>query len=237
MANCTHAESCRVKILIVEDEAHTGEYLKQGLREAGYFAELARNGVDGLHEATEVEYDLVILDVMLPGIDGWSLLSSLKRKKRQLPVLFLTARDSVEDRVKGLELGADDYLIKPFSFSELLARIKTILRRGNQIQEATSLQVADLTLDLVRRRATRAGRRVDLTAKEFGLLELFIRRRGEVLPRTLIASLVWDINFDSDSNVIDVAIRRLRAKIDDGFDAKLLQTVRGMGYVLDEPEH
>lgn len=225
-----------MKILIVEDEAHTGEYLKQGLREAGYYAELARNGVDGLHEATEGEYDLVILDVMLPGIDGWSVLSSLRRKKSQLPVLYLTARDSVEDRVKGLELGADDYLIKPFSFSELLARVRTILRRGGQVQDATNLQIADLNLDLVRRRVTRAGRRVDLTAKEFGLLELFMRRRGEVLPRTLIASMVWDINFDSDSNVIDVAVRRLRAKIDDGFDAKLLQTVRGMGYVLDEPE-
>jgi two-component system, OmpR family, copper resistance phosphate regulon response regulator CusR len=226
-----------VKILIIEDEAHTGEYLKQGLREAGYFCELARNGVDGLHEATEGDYGLVILDVMLPGIDGWSVLSSLRRKKSQLPVLYLTARDSVEDRVKGLELGADDYLIKPFSFSELLARIKTLLRRGGQIQDTTSLQIADLQLDLVRRRGTRSGRRVDLTAKEFGLLELFMRRRGEVLPRTLIASLVWDINFDSDSNVIDVAVRRLRAKIDDGFDTKLLQTVRGMGYVLDEPDH
>jgi two-component system copper resistance phosphate regulon response regulator CusR len=165
------------------------------------------------------------------------VLSSLRRKKSQLPVLYLTARDSVEDRVKGLELGADDYLIKPFSFSELLARIKTLLRRGGQIQDATSLQIADLQLDLVRRRVTRSGRSVDQTAKEFGLLELFMRRRGEVLPRTLIASLVWDINFDSDSNVIDVAVRRLRAKIDDGFDTKLLQTVRGMGYVLDEPDH
>lgn len=224
-----------MKILIVEDEAHTGEYLRQGLREAGYFVELARNGVDGLHEATEGGHDLLILDVMLPGIDGWSLLQSLRRKNQRMPVLFLTARDSVEDRVKGLELGADDYLIKPFSFSELLARVKSILRRGVAAQDATSLQVADLHLDLVRRRVTRKGQRVDLTAKEFGLLELFMRRHGEVLPRTLIASLVWDINFDSDSNVIDVAVRRLRAKIDDGFDPKLLQTVRGMGYVLEDP--
>ena len=223
-----------MKILIVEDEAHTGEYLRQGLREAGYFVELARNGVDGLHEAKEGGYDLLILDVMLPGIDGWSLLQSLRRKNQRVPVLFLTARDSVEDRVKGLELGADDYLIKPFSFSELLARVKSILRRGAAMQEATSLEVADLHLDLVRRRVTRGGQRVDLTAKEFGLLELFMRRCGEVLPRTLIASKVWDINFDSDSNVIDVAVRRLRAKIDDGFDTKLLQTVRGMGYVLEE---
>ncbi|QRR32412.1 heavy metal response regulator transcription factor [Hydrogenophaga sp. YM1] len=224
-----------MKILIVEDEAHTGEYLRQGLREAGYFVELARNGVDGLHEATEGGHDLLILDVMLPGIDGWSLLQSLRRKNQRVPVLFLTARDSVEDRVKGLELGADDYLIKPFSFSELLARVKSILRRGAAAQDATSLQVADLHLDLVRRRVTRKGQRVDLTAKEFGLLELFMRRHGEVLPRTLIASMVWDINFDSDSNVIDVAVRRLRAKIDEGFDLKLLRTVRGMGYVLEDP--
>lgn len=224
-----------MKILIVEDEPHTGEYLRQGLREAGYFTELMRNGVDGLHEATEGDYDLVILDVNLPGIDGWSVLSSLRRKKRQLPVLYLTARDSVEDRVKGLELGADDYLVKPFSFSELLARIKSIMRRGHQMQEASMLQVSDLQLDLVRRRVTRAGKRLDLTAKEFGLLELFMRRQGEVLPRTLIASLIWDINFDSESNVIVVAVGRLRAKIDDGFNSKLLRTVRGMGYVLDEP--
>lgn len=225
-----------MKILIVEDEAHTGDYLKQGLREAGYYTELMRDGVDGLHEATEGDYDLVLLDVNLPGIDGWSVLRSLRRKKPHLPVLYLTARDSIEDRVKGLELGADDYLIKPFSFSELLARIKTVLRRGTQSQESTTLQVADLQLDLVRRRASRAGRRLDLTAKEFGLLELFMRRRGEVLPRTLIASLMWDINFDSESNVIVVAVGRLRSKIDDAFDAKLLRTVRGMGYVLDEPE-
>lgn len=224
-----------MKILIVEDEPHTGEYLRQGLREAGYFTELMRNGVDGLHEATEGDYDLVILDVNLPGIDGWSVLSSLRRKKPQLPVLYLTARDSVEDRVKGLELGADDYLVKPFSFSELLARIKSIMRRGHQMQEASMLQVSDLQLDLVRRRVTRSGKRLDLTAKEFGLLELFMRRQGEVLPRTLIASLIWDINFDSESNVIVVAVGRLRAKIDDGFNSKLLRTVRGMGYVLDEP--
>ncbi len=225
-----------MKILIVEDELHTGEYLRQGLREAGYFTELMRNGVDGLHEATEGDYDLVILDVNLPGIDGWSVLSSLRRKKKQIPVLYLTARDSVEDRVKGLELGADDYLVKPFSFSELLARIKSITRRGSQMQEDTVLQVADLQLDLVRRRVTRAGKRLDLTAKEFGLLELFMRRQGEVLPRTLIASLMWDINFDSESNVIVVAVGRLRGKIDDGFNCKLLRTIRGMGYVLDEPE-
>ncbi|MGQ3175637.1 MAG: heavy metal response regulator transcription factor [Hydrogenophaga sp.] len=225
-----------MKILIVEDEVQSGEYLKQGLREAGYYTELMRDGIDGLIEATEGDYDLVLLDVNLPGIDGWSVLRSLRRKKPQLPVLYLTARDSIEDRVKGLELGADDYLAKPFSFSELLARIKTVLRRGAQSQESTILQVADLQLDLVRRRASRSGRLLDLTTKVFGLLELFMRRRGEVLPRSLIASLMWDINFDCESNVIVVAVGRLRSKIDDEFDAKLLRTVRGMGYVLDEPE-
>jgi len=225
-----------VKILIVEDERKTGEYLSMGLREAGYAVELLTNGVDGLHHAMEGDHDLIILDVMMPGLDGWQVLKSLREQGRQMPVLFLTAKDHVEDRVKGLELGADDYLVKPFSFSELLARVRTILRRGRSGMEPTTLRVADLELDLLRRRVTRAGKRIDLTAKEFGLLELLMRRQGEVLPRTLIASQVWDVNFDSDTNVIEVAMRRLRAKVDDGFECRLLQTVRGMGYVLEVPE-
>ena len=226
-----------VKILIVEDEPKTGSYLRQGLSEAGYVVDLLANGVDGLHLALESAHDLVILDVMLPGMDGWQVLQELRRRGRETPVLFLTAKDHVEDRVKGLELGADDYLVKPFSFSELLARVRTILRRGkNNHVEATMLTVADLELDLLRRRVSRGGKRIDLTAKEFGLLELLMRRHGEVLPRSLIASQVWDMNFDSDTNVIDVAIRRLRAKMDDPFEPKLLQTVRGMGYVLEVPE-
>jgi two-component system, OmpR family, copper resistance phosphate regulon response regulator CusR len=226
-----------VKILIVEDEPKTGSYLRQGLSEAGYVVDLLANGVDGLHLALEGAHDLVILDVMLPGIDGWQVLQELRRRGQETPVLFLTAKDHVEDRVKGLELGADDYLVKPFSFSELLARVRTILRRGkNNHVEATMLTVADLELDLLRRRVSRGGKRIDLTAKEFGLLELLMRRHGEVLPRSLIASQVWDMNFDSDTNVIDVAIRRLRAKMDDPFEPKLLQTVRGMGYVLEVPE-
>lgn len=225
-----------MKILIVEDERKTGEYLRMGLREAGYTVELSNNGVDGLHEALEGDHDLVILDVMLPGLNGWQILKELRTQGRQMPVLFLTAKDQVDDRVKGLELGADDYLVKPFSFSELLARVRTILRRGRSGMEPTTLQVADLELDLLRRRVTRGGKRIDLTAKEFGLLELLMRRKGEVLPRTLIASQVWDVNFDSDTNVIEVAIRRLRAKVDDGFDCRLLQTVRGMGYVLEIQE-
>ena len=225
-----------MKILIVEDEPKAGDYLRQGLREAGYVVDLVTNGVDGLHHGLEGDHDLVILDVMLPGMDGWQVLSSLRSQGREMPVLFLTARDQVEDRVKGLELGADDYLVKPFSFAELLARVRTIMRRGRSGLEATTLQVADLELDLLRRRVTRAGKRIDLTAKEFGLLELLMRRHGEVLPRSLIASQVWDVNFDSDTNVIEVAMRRLRGKVDDPFEPRLIQTVRGMGYVLEEPE-
>jgi len=225
-----------VKILIVEDELKTGEYLRQGLREAGFNADLVHNGVDGLRLAQEEDYDLVILDVMLPRMDGWQVLTNMRRRGLEMPVLFLTAKDQVQDRVKGLELGADDYLVKPFSFAELLARARTILRRGRSGAEVTILQVADLELDLLRRRVSRSGKRIDLTAKEFGLLELLMRRQGEVLPRSLIASQVWDMNFDSDSNVVEVAMRRLRAKIDDAYDAKLIQTVRGMGYVLEAPQ-
>ena len=222
-----------MKILIVEDEAKTGEYLQQGLTEAGFVVDLARSGLDGLHLGTTERYDLVILDVMLPDLDGWRLLQALRDAGKHMPVLFLTARDSVDDRVKGLEIGADDYLVKPFAFAELLARVRTLLRRGAATSIETTLRVADLELDLMRRRASRAGQRIQLTAKEFALLELLIRHQSEVLPRSLIASQVWDMNFDSDSNVIDVAIRRLRAKIDEPFQPKLIHTVRGMGYMLD----
>jgi len=222
-----------MKILIVEDEAKTSEYLRQGLSEAGFVVDLARNGLDGRHLASTERYDLIILDVMLPDIDGWRILQSLREAGSKVPVLFLTARDTVNDRVKGLDLGADDYLVKPFAFAELLARVRTLLRRGTAGPLETTLTVADLELDLMRRRVRRAGRRIQLTAKEFALLELLIRHRDEVLPRSLIASQVWDMNFDSDTNVIDVAIRRLRAKIDDAFEHKLIHTVRGMGYMLD----
>ncbi len=221
-----------MKILIVEDEAKTGDYLRQGLSEAGFTADRVGNGVDGLHEALGGDYDLIVLDINLPGLDGWQVLKTLRAAGRDTPVLFLTARDQVEDRVRGLELGADDYLVKPFAFSELLARVRTLLRRGRP-REAETLALADLELDVRKRRATRAGRRIDLTAKEFALLELFLRHPGEVLSRSFIASQVWDMNFDSDTNVVEVAIRRLRAKVDDDFTPRLIHTLRGMGYVLE----
>lgn len=222
-----------MKILLIEDEPKTGDYLRQGLREAGFSVDLVQDGLDGLHLGIEGDQDLIILDVMLPRMDGWGVLQALAQAGNTTPVIFLTARDQVEERVRGLELGAADYLVKPFSFAELLARVRNVLRRGRPNTESSTLLVADLEVDVMRRRVTRAGRRIDLTPKEFGLLELLMRRQGEVLPRSLIASLVWDMNFDSDTNVIEVAMRRLRAKVDEGFDVRLIQTVRGMGYVLD----
>ncbi|MFJ3044805.1 heavy metal response regulator transcription factor [Herbaspirillum chlorophenolicum] len=219
-------------ILLIEDEPKSGDYLRRGLTESGFVVDWVQSGVDGLHNARTQEYQLVILDVMLPGMDGWEVLRALRRT-HDTPVLFLTARDEVEDRVKGLELGADDYLVKPFAFTELLARLRTILRRGPG-RESDVVTYADVRLDAVRRKVTRAGQRIDLTAREFALLHMLIRRPGEVLSRSQIASQVWDMNFDSDTNVVDVAVRRLRAKIDDGFEAKLLHTVWGMGYVFED---
>jgi len=218
-------------ILIVEDEEKTADYLRKGLREAGYPVQVASTGHEGRQLIAQAHYELVVLDVMLPGVDGWELLRLLRRSSGT-PVMFLTARDAIEDRVKGLELGADDYLVKPFSYAEFLARVRTLLRRGG-VRESERLQAADLELDLLRRRVTRAGERVELTNKEFALLHLLLGREGEVLSRTTIASQVWQMNFDSDTNVVDVAIRRLRAKIDDPHPVKLIHTVRGVGYVLE----
>jgi two-component system, OmpR family, copper resistance phosphate regulon response regulator CusR len=220
-----------MRLLVIEDEKKAGEYLKKGLEESGFTVDIASNGVDGLHLALEEDYALVVLDVMLPGMDGWAVLKNL-RVKKDTPVLFLTAIDEIEERVKGLELGGDDYLVKPFAFVELLARIRTLLRRGPP-RDIDHMHIGDLEIDAVRRRVRRGGQRVDLTPREFSLLQLLGRRRGEVLSRTQIASYVWDMNFDSDTNVVEVAIRRLRAKIDDGHKVKLIHTVRGMGYVLD----
>ena len=222
-----------MRILVVEDEQKTADYLQQGLNESGYVVDCAANGIDGLHLAGQHAYELVILDVNLPGKDGWQVLQELRRNSAQR-VMMLTARGRLADKIKGLDMGADDYLVKPFEFPELLARVRTLLRRGSSTPQETTLQLADLSLDLIRRRVERSGQRIDLTAKEFALLELLLRRQGEVLPKTLIASQVWDMNFDSDTNIIEVAIRRLRLKVDDNFPNKLIHTVRGMGYVLEE---
>jgi len=220
-------------ILIVEDDHKTAAYLRKGLTENGFVVDVADKGEDGLFLARTGDYDLIILDVMLPEQDGWSVMAGIRQSGKTVPVLFLTARDSVQDRVKGLELGADDYLVKPFAFSELLARIYSIHRRGPG-RHPDILRITDLEIDLTRHRAMRGGKRLDLTPKEFALLSLLARRAGEVLSRTLIAEQVWDMNFDSDTNVVDVAIRRLRRKVDDPFDKKLVHTVRGVGYVLED---
>lgn len=222
-----------MRILIIEDEEKTAAFLARGLNENGFLAEIAANGLDGLHMAEQTDYDLIILDLMLPGLDGWSVLSRLRGQDIQTRVLLLTARDRVEDRVRGLDLGADDYLVKPFAFSELLARVRTLLRRGST-NEIDSVRCADLEIDPARHRVTRGGVRIDLSSKEFQLLLLMARRQGQVLSRTVIAEQVWDINFDSDTNVIDVAIRRLRKKVDESFEPKLIHTIRGVGYVFEQ---
>ena len=224
-----------MRILVIEDESKTAKFLKKGLGESGFIVDVAGDGLDGLHLVQEMEFDLIVLDVMLPGMDGWEVLTRLRQAGRRTPVLFLTARDAVHERVRGLELGADDYLVKPFAFSELLARVRSLLRRGPS-RPQDSVRVADLEIDLLRQRATRAGQRLDLTTKEFLLLSFFARRAGEVLSRTLIAEAVWDMNFDSDTNVVDVNVRRLRCKVDEPFSPKLIRTVRGAGYVMEYGE-
>jgi two-component system copper resistance phosphate regulon response regulator CusR len=225
-----------MRLLVIEDESKLAGYLHKGLSENGYVVDVAANGIDGRHLALEGAYDLVLLDVMLPGIDGFGVLKAIRAGGNAAPVLMLTARDKVDDRVRGLQEGADDYLVKPFAFSELLARVGALLRRGNGNGNGltTQLKLADLEVDLASRKARRANQRLDLTAKEFTLLSLLLRRRGQVLSRTTLAEQVWDMNFDSDTNVVEVAVRRLRSKIDDPFPVKLLHTVRGMGYVLED---
>ena len=222
-----------MKVLVIEDESKTASYLRKGLTENGFVVDVSANGDDGFRLASSGAYALVILDVMLPGRDGWSILAGLRQAQVASPVLVLTARDAVEERVKGLEMGADDYLVKPFAFAELLARIRSLLRRG-PARQSDSFVVSDLEIDLVKHRATRAGQRIDLTPKEFALLSLLARRSGEVVTRTLIAEQVWDMSFAGDSNVVDVQVRRLRAKVDSPFERKLIHTVRGVGYVLED---
>lgn len=220
-------------ILIIEDEEKTAAYLKKGLNEHSFNVDLAHDGQSGLFQAKTTSYDLIILDVMLPIMDGWEVIKRIRKFNNSTPILFLTACDDVNDRVKGLELGADDYLVKPFAFSELLARVRTILRRG-QAQQIQTLVVDDLEIDCLGHKAKRASKLINLTAKEFNLLSLLVRNKGSLMTRTMIAEKVWDMNFDSDTNVIDVAIRRLRQKIDQPFAKKLIHTVRGVGYVLEE---
>ncbi len=213
-----------MKVLIVEDEVKTAEYLHKGLTEQGCAVDVANDGIDGQHLALQHDYDVIVLDVMLPGRDGFSVLRAL-REVKQTPVLMLTARDRVEDRIKGLHDGADDYLVKPFSFLELLARLQALTRRG-RTQEPTQIRLSNLQIDLIARKAWRGATRIDLTAKEFSLLAVLARRQGEILSKTAIAELVWDMNFDSNTNVVEVAIKRLRAKIDAAFTPKLLHTIR-----------
>jgi two-component system copper resistance phosphate regulon response regulator CusR len=228
-----HNGGSNVRILVIEDEPKAGEYMRSGLTEAGYVVDVATNGLDGLHLAQEFLYDLILLDVMMPEMDGWEVMRRLD-KQLKTPVLFLTARGTLEDKLKGLDLGADDYLVKPFSFAELLARIRVALRRGARVKQEEIVELADLQIDIPKRRVIRAGTRITLTNKEFNLLQLFMQHEGQVLSRSVIASRVWDMNFDSDTNVVDVAVRRLRQKIDDPFDLKLIHTVHGVGYRCED---
>jgi len=223
-----------MRVLVIEDDVKLLESVRKGLKESGFGADGASDGREGLARALESEYDAVVLDLMLPGLSGLEVLKALRERHRTTPVLVLSARSSVEDRVRGLDLGADDYLAKPFSFQELLARLRAITRRP-AVEPSTVLVAADLALDTVRREATRAGRRLELTAKEFSLLEYLTRRKGVVLTRTMILDHVWDLDYDGGSNLVEVYVNYLRKKVDVGHDVKLIQTVRGSGYVLREP--
>lgn len=224
-----------MRILVVEDEVKAAEYMHQGLSESGYIVDVASDGIDGLHLAKNQNYDLVVLDVNLPEMDGWAVLEAF-RKSHDTRVMMVTARGRLSDKVRGLETGADDYLVKPFEFPEFLARVRTLLRRSEKTSTPDVLTVSDLELDQGRHRAFRSGKRIDLTTKEFALLHLLMRHSGEVMTRSQIISMVWDMNFDCDTNVVEVSIRRLRAKIDDPFDNKLIHTLRGVGYVLESRE-
>lgn len=224
-----------MKVLLVEDEVKLGEYIQKGLTESGFLVDHKVNGLDGYHALMSEDYNVVIMDVMLPDISGFEIVKNYRQSGQTTPVLFLTAKDDLEDRIKGIEIGGDDYLTKPFAFAELVVRLKNLLRRANQSEYlSTQFKIADLTLDLAKRTVHRGSTAIQLTSKEFALLQFMLERKGEVLPRSVIASQVWDMNFDSDTNVIDVAIRRLRVKIDEDFEPKLIHTVRGMGYKLED---
>jgi two-component system copper resistance phosphate regulon response regulator CusR len=223
-----------MKVLLVEDELKLGEYVKKGLSEAGFIVDHQLTGLDGYHAMMTEEFSVILMDVMLPDVSGFELVRNYRAAGKHTPVLFLTAKDDLNDKIKGIEIGGDDYLTKPFAFAELIVRIKSLLRRANQADyKSTLMQIADLKMDIAKRTVHRGDTPIKLTAKEFSLLQFLLERRGEVLPRSIIASQVWDMNFDNDTNVIDVAIRRLRIKIDDEFDTKLIHTVRCMGYRLD----
>jgi two-component system, OmpR family, response regulator len=221
-------------LLLIEDDAEAARFLAKGLRESGYVVDIAADGREGLFRSTEGSYDLIIADRQLPHFDGLSIIAMLRKNGKQTPVLILSALGSVDDRIAGLRAGGDDYLTKPFAFGELLARIEALLRRGSQPDVTTRIRIADLELDLLGRKVTRAGNSIDLTSKEFQLLEFLARRAGQVVTRTMLLEAVWDLHFDPQTNVIDVHISRLRAAIDKGFQRPLLHTVRGSGYVLRE---
>ena len=223
-----------MRVLLIEDEFKMADLIRKGLKENGFLVDVAHHGSDGLKLALSHDYDIIILDVMIPGIDGWEVIRRLREKKNASPVIFLSALDSLEDRIKGLELGGDDYIVKPFAFSELIARLHTVLRRGQSSAPANVYKVGDLELDLTAHRVIRQGVRIDLTPKEFTLLSLLLRFKGDALTRTRIAERIWNLDSFHDTNVVDVHMRRLRSKIDDPFEKKLIHTVRGVGYVLEE---
>lgn len=223
-----------MRILIVEDDKVIASFVKKGLKEAGYVVDHAPNGEDGLHLALKEPYDLAIIDVMLPGLDGLSLISEIRKHDKDMPVIILSAKRSVEDRVRGLETGSDDYLIKPFAFTELLARIQALLRRTSHVPDTTRLIVADLTMDLLTRDVTRSGSNIYLQPKEFSLLEYLMRNAGRVVSKTMIMEHVWDYNFDPQTNVVETRVSKLRDKVDKDFEKKLIHTIRGAGYVLKD---
>jgi len=222
-----------MRVLLVEDDRTVSSFIRRGLVQEGFSVDVSRDGRDAFHQALHQPYDVIVLDVLIPFMDGFEVLGQIRKQGCRVPVLILSAKDGVEDRIRGLNVGADDYLVKPFSFAELVARIRALLRRGSDLGQSV-LRVGDLEIDLVARKVTRNGRRISLTPKEFSLLEYLVRNRGNVLTRTMIAEHVWDQHFDSFSNVIDVCVRCLRAKVDDPFRTKLIHTVRGVGYVLSE---